>query len=378
MKTLLTICALLLGIITAHAQPSNIVSAYNYLGSGELAKAEESINKATEHEKTKEKAKTWYYRGKIYHAIAEPNSAYPLEKRRQAYVEAGKSLRKAKTLDCSRIDVDDLNRRLKILNNMCLNEGVSSYNDRNYAVAASLFEESVSLAETLGIIDTLALYNVGLTHEKNQNYDKAIAAYRRCADLGYKGAEMYSFLQYCYLKIGNEEKSTSIILEGLQRYPNDQNILTSAINSFLKQGQIQEANELLTKAIKNDPDNAILYFCRGALLDALGKETAEIEQNYEKAIELNPDYFDPYYNLGALYFNQGVDINNQAAEETDNAKYEESRAEANALFKKALVPLEKAYEIDPANRSTMESLLALYAQLNMIDEYNDINQKLGR
>ena len=28
--------------------------------------------------------------------------------------------------------------------------------------------------------------------------------------------------------------------------------------------------------------------------------------HYKKAIELKPDYFDANYNLGALYFNEGV------------------------------------------------------------------------
>ena len=35
---------------------------------------------------------------------------------------------------------------------------------------------------------------------------------------------------------------------------------------------------------------------------------AEAEKAYLKAIELKPDYFDAYYNLGALFFNKGVEV----------------------------------------------------------------------
>ena len=376
MKTLSIICALFLGVSISYAQPANVVNAYNYLNSGELDKAEESINKAAEHEKTKESAKTWYYRGKIYFAITSKYDQYSTEKRRQAYLEAGRSFRKAKSMDHSRIDSKDLDRNLKLLNNMCLNEGVGSFNDKDFETAASLFEESVLLAEVFQITDTLALYNVGLSHERLKNYDKAIEAYRKCANLGYRGADMYSFISYCYTLAGDNEKSKAVILEGFERYPKNQTMITSVINSFLREGRIQEASDLLSEAIKNDPNNAVLHFSKGALMDALQDDPKEVQATYEKAIELDPTYFDPYYNLGAYYYNQGVEINNQASNEMDNAKYKELNAQATELFKKALVPLEKAHEINPEDTNTMQSLEQLYARLGMNDKYQEIKEKL--
>ena len=42
------------------------------------------------------------------------------------------------------------------------------------------------------------------------------------------------------------------------------------------------------------------------------KEFVKAEADYKKAIELKADYFDALYNLGALFFNNGAEIYNQA------------------------------------------------------------------
>ncbi|MBK6776640.1 MAG: hypothetical protein IPG74_12680 [Flavobacteriales bacterium] len=51
-------------------QRPNVVSAYNYLQDGDLAKAAEFIEPAISHETTSQKEKTWRYRGDIYRLIA--------------------------------------------------------------------------------------------------------------------------------------------------------------------------------------------------------------------------------------------------------------------------------------------------------------------
>ncbi len=52
------------------AQNSNVVSAYNYMKDGDLAKATEFIEPATLDAKTGAAEKTWRYRGDIYRQIA--------------------------------------------------------------------------------------------------------------------------------------------------------------------------------------------------------------------------------------------------------------------------------------------------------------------
>ena len=57
----------------------------------------------------------------------------------------------------------------------------------------------------------------------------------------------------------------------------------------------------------------VYYFSRGSIHDQAERFT-EAETDYLKALEIDPYYFDVLYNLGALYFNNGADIINEATE----------------------------------------------------------------
>ena len=101
-------------------------------------------------------------------------------------------------------------------------------------------------------------------------------------------------------------------------------------------------------------------------------------ESYLKAIEFRDDYFDAYYNLGALYYNKGVkqvDIAN-AIPSNQPLKYEEEKNKADLEFKKAIPYMEKAHELNPADKFTMESLKTLYYRLKMLDKHAEIVEKM--
>ncbi|MDP4588654.1 MAG: tetratricopeptide repeat protein, partial [Flavobacteriales bacterium] len=106
-----------------------------------------------------------------------------------------------------------------------------------------------------------------------------------------------------------------------------------------------------------------LWFSLGTVSDNLGK-LEEAEAAYLKAVEVKPDYFDANYNLGAMYFNQGVQKIKLANEipPRENAKYKAMVDKANADFEKALPYLERAFELDGQDQSTIKSLRDIYAR----------------
>ena len=133
----------------------------------------------------------------------------------------------------------------------------------------------------------------------------------------------------------------------------------------------------LDMAIQQDPENASFYFALGTLYDKLGN-LEDSKKCYEKAIELKEDYFDAYYNLGALYFNRGVkqvDVAN-AVPANEPERYEAEKAKADVEFKKAIPYMEKAHECNPKDRYTLESLKALYYRQKMTDKQKEVEEKL--
>ena len=69
---------------------------------------------------------------------------------------------------------------------------------------------------------------------------------------------------------------------------------------YLYSSQFDESIELLTKAIKYDENNYEAYYYRGcAYRNNFKEDKAFVDWN--KAIEINPDYPDPYFNIGLMY-----------------------------------------------------------------------------
>ena len=114
----------------------------------------------------------------------------------------------------------------------------------------------------------------------------------------------------------------------------------------------------------------------GEKMDASNETFEKAEQDYLKALELKPDYFDAAYSLGALYYNRGAEMLNRANLISDDAAYRKAKEVAEGQLNEALPFLEKAHELNPEDVSTMTSLKAMYGRTNQVDKYNEMDEKL--
>ena len=70
---------------------------------------------------------------------------------------------------------------------------------------------------------------------------------------------------------------------------------------LLRYSNFEEAEETLTKAIKYDKNNYEAYYYRGCA-KVKAQKYREAIADFEKAVELKPDYADAYFNMGRSYF----------------------------------------------------------------------------
>lgn len=69
---------------------------------------------------------------------------------------------------------------------------------------------------------------------------------------------------------------------------------------MIRYSQYDKAEEAFTKAIKYDKGNYEAYYLRGCA-KTNSRKYKEAITDFEKAIELKPDYADAYFNIGNAY-----------------------------------------------------------------------------
>lgn len=389
MKRTTILFVLLFAVTCVFAQKGKVTSALSFKETGKLDKAVASIEEAIDASNPKTEGsiswpRTWEVRGEIYQAVFQTKDENFKKLNSDPLTVAYESYMKALTLD----DKDKFSKSVKIKLTLLIsdltNQAVAAFNEENYEKALKSFEQVIGIEQTPVFkaddptaVDTVIIFNAGLAAFNAQNYDKAIQYYKEAAKYKYSGARTYQLISSSYLLKKDTLGALNTLQEGLKEYPSNGTILVEVINIYLNANKVDDALKYLDIAIQQDPKNASYFFAKGTLFDKLQK-TDEATESYLKAIEYKEDYFDAYYNLGALYYNKGVkqiDVAN-AIPSNQPEKYEEEKNKADIEFKKAIPYMEKAHEVNPTDKFTMESLKTLYYRLKMLDKHAEIVEKM--
>ena len=229
-----------------------------------------------------------------------------------------------------------------------------------------------------GEIDTAIIFNTAITAQRVKKYDEAISYYKQAISYKYSGGDAVSLLAQCYKESGDQENYILTLKAGFEEYPSNQALLGGIINYYLLEAEnTEEAFKYLQLARESDPNNPQFYSAEAHLYDKVG-DLDKAKEKYKKAIEIDPNFFEAYYNLGVIYFNEGVELTDEANKITDNKKYQEAKEIADNKFKEALPYIEKSLELKPDDTSIMATLKTLYYRLKMTDKYEEMNARLSQ
>ncbi|WP_321373692.1 tetratricopeptide repeat protein [uncultured Draconibacterium sp.] len=391
MKKTIILLALVICSSAVFAQKGKVTSAQNLKDTGKLDKALEAIKEATDPANDKaEKSipwpKTWEVRGEIYQAIFASQDESVKALSDDPLTIALESYKKALELDEKDKFSKSVKIKLTLLTNDLTNQAVEAFNNNDFELALKSFEQILEVEDIPvvkeddpGAVDTVILFNSGLAAYNAQNYKKAVQYYGEAAKHGYNGARTYALISDSYIQMQDTANALAAVQEGFEKYPDDNGVLTSMIDLYMKIGKNEEALKYLDMAIEQDPNNVTYYFAKGALYEKFGEEENAVAA-YEKASEVDPTFFNSYYNLGALYYNKGVkqiEVAN-AVPANENEKYEAELKKADVWFEKALPYMEKCRELNPEDEMTLESLKNLYYRMKNMDKYNEILEILGQ
>lgn len=295
-------------------------------------------------------------------------------------------IKKAQEIDVNGKKTKRINELYMRLKGLLISEGSNCYSFKNYNCAFNSFNTVITIGQLpqLNQKDTAIYYFSALSAQLAGKNQEAVDLYKKAIELGYTSeGNAYSNIDQTFKALGDNESGLTYLEQGFTKFPKNQSVLVALINYYLSKNEDpSKVLSYIDKAIQDDPKNASLYHAKGALYDKLSDFDKAIE-TYQKAIECDPTFFDSYFNAGAIFYNKGVkyleDANKVPANELE--KYDDLISKANVEFKKALPFMEKAYELRPDDKFTLESLKSIYFRYrNESDEMkkksDDINEKL--
>ena len=427
MKKIILVATLFCISIAGRAQKQNIESANNYLREGDYEHAKEYIQMALKDPTTKDKPKTWAMQGDIYMQMNQ-DTAYlrknmPRSMTELPHRQAVKSYMKAIDLDPS-YEKEEMNTKLIAGAFTSYMIGQAAYKMKAYDTAYDVLKDVVDIHNIQGgkrfagnkKFDTISTEAERLRAYAAYNANK----YQDAADLFMilkdnpiaRDPNIYLALIDIYgFRLKNQDAMKKVLDEAQSLYPDDANIRTQVLNSYITSGDQDKLMKKLEDAVAKDPNNADLQInlAKGYAGMAFPKDEktgkdlakpgnyAELvtksENAYIAAMKGKPDNIESNFGLAVLYYNEGVYINKQMNDIPGNNTSEQKQIDdlkikRDEMFAKAVPYFEKTFNTLDAKAatlggedrdtyvSTMRVLKEIYLRQNKADKSEAMKKKI--
>ncbi len=417
MKKQLIILSAFFISMTVFAQNDELKTAEKAVKANDFATAISAVNQAEgliANEDQKTKAKFYYLKGLVLYQNGNP--AGDVEKIGEAFNQLINFEKETNKQKYSAEIGALLNKMIVTIAENASNnysKAIETKEDADYLKAAKEFQQVYVLSPR----DTSYLDNSALVYYFAKDYDSSIKLYEELLALNYTGittvfvatdketkedivygdkksmdlqvklglAEnpreekkesrremIFKNLAQNYSDKGNNEKALEVISKGRAEFPTSYSLLIDEANIYYKAGDNAKFKERLEEAISLNPTEPTLYYNVG-VMNMDQKNINEAIKNFEKAIELKPDYADAYNNIGAAIIEKAAPIIDQMNKSlSDFKKYDKLQAQQFEIYKQALPYYEKANELNPKSINIIQTLMGLYENLEMTDKLEKI------
>lgn len=260
------------------------------------------------------------------------------------------------------------------------------YNAANFAVAAEDYDAALGYYDQLKklnysgegtayIATNLASGNDDSFATKEER-DKMITIKThinpRVEQIPSRRGEIYKNIALILVQKGKIDEAKAAIAEAKRVNPDDTSLLMTEADLYLSLKDTETYKRLISQVLEKNPNNADLVYNLG-VINMQSNNFADAEMYFNKAIQIDPKYTNAYVNLSALKLKEDQKIvdemNSLGTSEKENKRYDVLKKQRETLFRSALSPLEKAYELDPKNDLVIDNLLSVYNFLGMKEKY---------
>ncbi|MFY7733194.1 MAG: tetratricopeptide repeat protein [Bacteroidia bacterium] len=427
-KTLLVLLCLI--TLSGWAQKSQVESAALYFNNAEMEDAKKAIDAAFEHPDTKDNVKMLYYRAAIYDTIATSKD----EKVRKLDIDAAEkwalAAKRCLELDKKEIYKEQIEYNIVNAAFACNSAAYEASQRSDYKKIQSYYQLVIDLLpydkngdmKTNNLTEKSIVFNQFYFANKEKIKEDQKKYLKRLIELDYQDHLIYAYLTNIYLEEGDTNTAISYLEKGRTLFPEKKDLIGQEINIYIAQNKLDILMQKVELANEQKPEDPDLIYTRGNLYDnaatGFAKEIkkykeeatsinkkAKIEKNvatkkqleaqakdlstkvmelnkkaaqyqskaeadYFKAIELNPDMIDAYYNLGALTNNKTTAIAEKinaidAKTQTEyDKKFNAFKKVQDSIFSVAIAQFEKVIEIaEVKSEKTPEDKAIKYAYL---------------
>ncbi len=368
------ICLISLFIIiiqSIYAQ-ENIDNVLINIKNGKLTDARNEIEKIINTDTGRKSPKAWLYRGAVYQLIHE-NDTKIANLDDDALNIAYKSYLKSIELDKDNEFLQKSLQSLGILANLFVRKGIDEFNNGEYCKSLTSFENTININNLPAImyLDTIVYYNAAFAAEKCNKNDIAHKYYRTLILLNFEKPKIYEENALLYKKENDIDNYIKTLEEGISVCKdNNTKLIYELLNYYMSVEDKPNIEKYIDIAIEKEPENPNNYYIKGSMFEQNG-DIENAEKYYQTALKYNPEFTDALFNLGAIYYNQGIDL-------IKNAKTKKEKAEADAKYKKALPYFEKVSELEPSDDTTLKLLLNIYKITGQEDKQKETERKLKK
>ena len=338
---------------------SNLIDAKNY------------IDEAFLNTSTSDEPKMWNYRAKVYLKIAllkdQKIDNDAIFKAKQSHIRCLDRDKKGRVVVRKWTKEEDVVAGLIQCGYKLFNMAIDEYNNENNSKALKLYDEifeifdydSEDQLKRGNITKETVLHNSFFAARRMEDNKRSKVLLQNLIDLNFNDPSIYVHMSDILQEEGNDDDALKYLSLGRDYFENDPVLINSQINLYIKLNRTDELIDKLSDAIELDDMNDLLFFNRATVYDQKGMLDEAII-DYKKSIELNPDNFNSNYNLGALFFNRGVELRNEANNSSSDKLYNKLKKESEVFFDDALPFLETSLSLDPNDKNTLLSLKQLY------------------
>jgi tetratricopeptide (TPR) repeat protein len=315
----------------------SVDKAKGFLKSNELDKAKDAIDQTLTNPRNQKSGEAWYYKAKIYSALAGSDQFKTLvpDARAEAFEAVKKAVELDKNASTILLTVDNF-KPVYDLYGGYFDVGANQYNAEKYEDALGNFKRAGAVGEYifnsgwgLSKLDTVLTYYTALAAMNAKKDDEAVAGFQKLADAKVSGkpeyVTSYRYLAKYYLDKKDEANMEKYVKMGKELYPKDEYLPLVEFDFLRAKGDKKAIYAKYEELLHDNPtyelalDYANELFAETHTVEAkdrpadFAQRCEKIEGLYKKALELNPDGTEAHLNLGKHYFNQALILDDEAS-----------------------------------------------------------------